>query len=129
MKPEVHSRRGLLQAGSAALALAIVSRAAHAEDVPSIKPIAPGAGPRLRVMRLKDQPIVTPEMLPGADGKNINGPSLIRVPAWIDKPLGKYYLYFAHHNGSYIRLAYADQIEGPWKVHEPGTLRLADAPG
>jgi len=129
MKPEVHSRRGLLQAGSAALALALVAKGAHAEDAPGAKPPAPGAGPRLRVMRLKDQPIVTPEMLPGGDGKNINGPSLIRVPAWIDKPLGKYYLYFAHHNGSYIRLAYADQIEGPWKVHEPGTLRLADAPG
>ena len=40
-----------------------------------------------------------------------------------------YYLYFAHHNGKYIRLAYADRLEGPWKVHEPGTLQLNEAPG
>ena len=27
-------------------------------------------------------PIIRPEMLPGSDGDNINGPSLIRVPDW-----------------------------------------------
>ena len=26
---------------------------------------------------------------------NINGPSLVRVPEWVENPLGKYYLYFA----------------------------------
>jgi len=57
-------------------------------------------------------------------GDNINGPSLIKVPSWIDKPLGKYYLYFAHHKGESIRLAYADSPEGPWKIHESGTLQL-----
>jgi len=56
---------------------------------------------------------------------NINGPSLIRVPEWLPDPLGKYYLYFAHHKGDHIRLAYADSIEGPWTVYEPGTLALA----
>ncbi|NET62179.1 MAG: hypothetical protein F6K47_40550, partial [Symploca sp. SIO2E6] len=34
-------------------------------------------------------------------GSNINGPSLIRVPEWIENPLGRYYLYFAHHQGKY----------------------------
>ncbi len=53
---------------------------------------------------------------------NINGPSLIRMPDWVENSLGKYYLYFAHHRGSYIRLAYADEIEGPYTVHRPGTL-------
>jgi hypothetical protein len=67
-------------------------------------------------------------MLPGADGGNINGPSLIRTPKWLPGRLGAYYLYFAHHTGTYIRLAYADRLEGPWTIHEPGTLRLADAP-
>jgi hypothetical protein len=38
--------------------------------------------------------------------------------------LGKYYLYFADHRGSYIRLAYADDLLGPWKTYEPGTLQL-----
>lgn len=67
-------------------------------------------------------------MLPGRDGANINGPSLIRVPDWIPNPLGRYYLYFAHHGGTYIRLAYADRLEGPWKIHGPGTLHLKEVP-
>jgi hypothetical protein len=66
-------------------------------------------------------------MLPAGDGGNINGPSLIRVPDWVAEPLGRYYLYFAHHQGKYIRLAYADRIEGPWRIHAPGTLKLDDA--
>ena len=55
---------------------------------------------------------------------NVNGPSVIRVPNWVENKLGKYYMYFAHHLGKYIRLAYSDKIEGPWKIYEPGTLRL-----
>ena len=82
-----------------------------------------------RVERLADNPIIRPEMLPGRDGENINGPSLIRVPSWVKNPLGRYYLYFAHHNGKYIRLAYADRLEGPWKIHAPGVLQLTNAPG
>jgi len=58
-------------------------------------------------------------------GGNINGPSLIRVPAWVDRPLGRYYLYFADHKGSYIRLAFAETVEGPWRVHGPGCLDVA----
>lgn len=76
------------------------------------------------VTRFKENPIIRPEMLPGADGANICGPSLIRVPDWLPNPLGKYYLYFADHKGAYIRLAYANTVEGPWTVYAPGTLRL-----
>ena len=79
--------------------------------------------------RLSGNPIIRPEMLPGSDGANINGPSLIRVPSWLTNRLGAYYLYFAHHNGRYIRLAYADRLEGPWAIYKPGTLQLKDAPG
>jgi len=79
-----------------------------------------------RIERLDSNPIIVPSMLPGADGENINGPSVIRVPPWIDGAMGKYYLYFAHHAGTYIRLAYADDLAGPWTVYEPGTLRLED---
>ena len=57
-------------------------------------------------------------------GDNINGPSLIRVPPWIGHPLGRYYLYFAHHKGDHIRLAYADSLHGPWKIYEPGVLNV-----
>jgi hypothetical protein len=76
------------------------------------------------VVRFETNPIIRPEMLPGKDGANICGPSLIKAPAWLTNPLGKYYLYFADHKGSYIRLAYADRVEGPWKIHGPGTLQL-----
>ena len=82
-----------------------------------------------RVERLAGNPIIRPDLLPGRDGGNINGPSLIRVPTWVKNPLGRYYLYFAHHNGSYIRLAYADRLEGPWNIHAPGVLHLTNAPG
>lgn len=60
-------------------------------------------------------------------GANVQGPSMIRVPDWLPNPLGRYYLYFADHRGSYIRLAFADAPEGPWRMHEPGSLHLADS--
>ena len=60
-------------------------------------------------------------------GENINGPSLIRTPDWLPNRLGRYYLYFAHHSGKYIRLAYADDLEGPWSIYSPGTLHLEEA--
>jgi hypothetical protein len=41
--------------------------------------------------------------------------------------LGDYYLYFADLKGSYIRLAYADAPAGPWHVHPPGSLHLAQS--
>lgn len=86
------------------------------------------AAPTLQITRFPQNPIIRPEMLPGKDGKNINGPSLIRVPQWVPGRLGNYYLYFAHHSGKYIRLAYADDLKGPWKIYAPGVLQLADAP-
>lgn len=76
--------------------------------------------------RIPQNPIVSPSSSPTL-GDNINGPSLIRVPTWIDKPLGRYYLYFSHHGGKFIRLAYADALTGPWKIHEAGTLRIEEA--
>lgn len=80
----------------------------------------------MKVQRFDNNPIITLDLSPTLEG-NINGPSLIQAPPWLDKPLGKYYLYFAHHIGSYIRVAYADHLEGPWRIHEPGTLRLENS--
>ena len=77
----------------------------------------------VRVVRLSGEPIIRPRM-DDRMGSNINGPSLIRVPDWIEEPLGRYYLYFADHKGSYIRLAFADALTGPWRMHPPGTLTL-----
>ena len=80
----------------------------------------------MKVVRLAGNPIIKPSS--GKDlGGNINGPSLVRAPMWLEKPLGRYYLYFAHHQGAYIRLAYSDRLGGPWAIYEPGTLRLEDS--
>lgn len=80
----------------------------------------------IRIERLGDGPIISPQTDPSI-GENIQGPSLIRVPDWVENPLGRYYLYFADHKGTYIRLAYADAVAGPWKVHTPGSLHLKDS--
>ena len=77
----------------------------------------------MRVRRLVDGPIISPASHPSI-GVNIQGPSAIRVPDWVGGRLGAYYLYFADHKGSYIRLAYADDPTGPWTVHPPGSLHL-----
>src|ERR1700716_3198501 len=59
----------------------------------------------VRVERLGAGPLLSPQAHP-AVGANIQGPSLIRVPDWVRRRLGRYYLYFADHKGTYIRLAY-----------------------
>ena len=75
----------------------------------------------MRIVRSEHNPIIHPEMDDRVGG-NINGPSLIRVPDWIDDPLGRYYLYFAHHKGRFIRMAYANDLLGPYSIHIPGVL-------
>jgi hypothetical protein len=50
-----------------------------------------------------------------------------RAPEWVERPLGRYYLYFAHHRGARLRLAYANTLAGPWTLHEPGVLDLEDS--
>ncbi|HYF20677.1 MAG TPA: hypothetical protein VEA40_22620 [Ramlibacter sp.] len=80
----------------------------------------------MKAIRIGDAPLIHRGLHPSL-GDNINGPSLIRVPAWLPDPLGRYYLYFAHHNGRHIRMAYADAIEGPWTVYAPGVLSVEDS--
>jgi hypothetical protein len=84
-------------------------------------PRAVHAASRVTATRLPQNPLITLRSSASL-GDNINGPTIIHVPSWIDKPLGRYCLYFAHHMGAFIRLAYADSITGPWKIYEPGVL-------
>jgi hypothetical protein len=77
--------------------------------------------PQISARRFAENPLITTGSSPSL-GDNVNGPAVIRVPAWVERPLGRYYMYFAHHMGAFIRLAYADRLEGPWKIHEPGVL-------
>ena len=62
----------------------------------------------MRVRRFGSNPIIHWGMSASLGG-NVNGPSLVRAPSWVPEPLGRYYLYFAHHRGTFIRLAYADR--------------------
>lgn len=91
--------------------------------------IANATAEELKVVRLNEgKPIITRQMFeqdgaPDFEGMNINGPALIKVPEWL-KASGKvvnkdanYYLYFAHHQGKYIRLAWAKKLEGPWNLY------------
>lgn len=84
-----------------------------------------GVQPTIAVTRVIDSPLIAPDQLPGDDGLSINGPSLIRAPAWVERPGGRYLLYFAHHNGKYIRLAFSDRPEGPWRLQPGGILPIA----
>ena len=106
--------RALAGAVAAAMVLGAVAAGAQTAD----------SG--VRVERLLNGPIIMPDLHPSI-GVNIQGPSVIRVPEWVEDPLGAYYLYFADHKGLYIRLAYADDLLGPWTVHPPGSLQIADS--
>jgi hypothetical protein len=75
------------------------------------------------VTRLVNGPIIGLHLHPSI-GVIIQGPSLIRVPDWIEHCLGAYYLYFAVHKGSYIRLAYADHLE-QWTTAGGGQQSLS----
>ena len=88
-------------------------------------PMSAQEPPKVRAMRLVANPLVTLRSSPSL-GDNINNPTVIRVPSWVERPLGRYYMYFAHHMGAFIRLAYADSIAGPWNIYEPGVLHVRD---
>ena len=98
---------------------------AFAQDVP------------YQAVRLNNgNPIIEPSMFSrSSDGDNINGPSLIRVPDWIPanrraNPSAQYYLYFGDHAGDYIRMAWAENIEGPYRLYNdftnPGNRGVLD---
>ena len=90
----------------------------------SIQPV-PRNALHVTAIRLKQNPLITVETSRSL-GDNVNGPSIIRVPSWIPHPLGRYYAYFGHHKGQFIRLAYADAVTGPWKVYVPGVVPVSE---
>ncbi len=85
-----------------------------------------GTNVEIEIIRIIDEPIIPP-LLVEEIGENVQGPSLIKTPAWLKNPLGKYYLYFADHKGDRIKLAYSDNLIGPWTIHLGGTLNLEDS--
>jgi len=72
------------------------------------------------------KPLITPSN--SKAGSNICGPSVVRVPDWVQNPKGKYYMYFARHSsssmqGAFIRFAYADSPLGPWTADHSKVLK------
>lgn len=102
----------------------MTSRVAVTVAVASACALASADAP-IGVSRFAQNPLITVKTSASL-GTNVNGPTVIRVPAWVQKPLGRYYMYFANHMGEHIHLAYADVITGPWTVHEPGVLHVRD---
>ena len=98
--------------------------------LPAVAPLTAGEqdaalAREVAVTRFRENPLITVDTSVSL-GANINGPTVIRVPDWVSRPLGRYYMYFAHHAGTFIRMAYADAITGPWKIYEPGVLHVRD---
>ena len=60
-------------------------------------------GTNVTVTRFPENPLITLDMS-STIGDNANGPSVIHVPNWVEHPMGRYYMYFAHHKGGFIRL-------------------------
>jgi hypothetical protein len=112
---------GSVSLRAAVCALALLPLQSSRENAPP----RPAAISRVSATRLTQNPLITVATSPSL-GDNVNGPSIIRVPSWIPHPLGRYYAYFGHHKGQFIRLAYADAIAGPWKVYEPGVLPVSE---
>lgn len=80
----------------------------------------------IEARRIGDGPIIQATMCESL-GDNINGPSVVIRPDWTPGP-GRLMMYFAHHKGQHIRLAFADRPEGPWQIHSPGVLPLGATP-
>jgi hypothetical protein len=56
-------------------------------------------------------------------------PSVVRVDGYFQRPLGRYYMYYAPHNPpGGICLAHADRLEGPWKEYQANPLIHRDWP-
>ncbi|HEY5927307.1 MAG TPA: hypothetical protein VIV11_36720 [Kofleriaceae bacterium] len=74
------------------------------------------------VTRSASNPLIAPATHPGISN-NITMPSVVRMPAGLAGGFGEYWMYFAAHDGHYIRLAHASAPTGPWTTYVPGTLR------
>ncbi|MBD3320315.1 MAG: hypothetical protein GF350_04385 [Chitinivibrionales bacterium] len=77
---------------------------------------------RVETQRLLGEPLIKSVKIDQDNGPHTSNygcgtlmfPTLIKVPDWAPAPLGKYYLYCAHHAGKHLMLFYADEITGPY---------------
>lgn len=57
-------------------------------------------------------------------GGNINGPCCILAPETSRSKFGKFFLYFSSHSSKAIKLAFSNQIAGPWRIYDDKVLDL-----
>src|SRR3989344_884408 len=69
--------------------------------------------------------VISGNDMPIGERDNINGPCCIEVPRWCKQRLGRFYLYFADHQGHHIKLAFSNQLHGPWSIYAGGVLNLS----
>ena len=76
------------------------------------------------VRRAPENPLITPATHLGISA-NITMPSVLRAPDALAAAhgFGPYWMYFAAHDGRYIRLAHAPSVTGPWTNYTPGSLK------
>jgi hypothetical protein len=103
------------------LVIAVTTVLAVVRPATEQDPTATGSG--AKTVRIGGNPILMLASSPTL-GDNLNAPSLIRTPAWLQQPPGRYDMYFGQHHGAFIRLAYAVRLTGFWTVYEPGPLEL-----
>jgi hypothetical protein len=75
------------------------------------------------VTRARGGPLISPATHAGI-GTNMSMPTVIHAPDALAEAqgFGAYWMYFAAHDGHYLRLAHAPAPLGPWTVYAPGSL-------
>ena len=75
----------------------------------------------------RSNPIIFRNMFPSnrrsSQGDNIDGPSMIRVPNFVQNRANsnaRYYLYFGHHDGDYIRMAWSRDPDRGFNLYRAG---------
>ena len=65
-----------------------------------------------RLISAELYPLMIVSRLPSDALENINGPSVVRMLEWAEGKKAALQLFFGHHKGDFIRLGYADRLEG-----------------
>jgi len=70
-----------------------------------------------------------PKGLSYAPTGDVVHPTIVRMEGRVEKPLGKYYLYYSPHKHEGISMAHSNSLEGPWTEHKNNpVIRDAAAP-
>jgi len=73
--------------------------------------------------------VLHPKDLKYAPTEDLIHPTIVKVEGKVEKPLGKYYLYYAPHKHIATSMAYSDSLEGPWKEYPSNpVVKVPSAP-